>query len=156
MNILSVKDVDFVLQLALDAGFRYEPFEIVICTSPYHTHLYSSALNIDDLTEFIIIDPVASYLHARDKMKSRWLEAESTILTDYDVAYLYARDVIKSMWLEFKTLILEKELVRYAFLLCQKFGHDEDLADLIAEDGTLLQKYIKLYPELRYEYSLWI
>lgn len=150
---ISVKDVDYILSLALDAGFRYDPFEIVIFTSPYHTYLYSKMMKIEGLEHHIISDACASYLYAKDVMNDRLYEAEEVIITDPDVAYLYMRDVIGEVWETFRTKVIDDKLHRHAFLICQRFGHDDDLADLISEDPILIKKYVELFPDQKDEFS---
>ena len=62
---------------------------------------------------FILESPKVSYFYSKQVLKSRWAEAEKTLLgkgqgyVDCEYVYLYAKNVLKTRWKEGEKVLLE-------------------------------------------------
>ena len=88
--------------------------------------------------------PENLFKHARDVIKGRWPEAESTIMEDPYWAYCYARDVIKGRWPEAEPTIMQNPQKAYWYAKDVIKDRWPEAEPIIMEDGFIANGYARL------------
>lgn len=103
-----------------------------------------------------LTDPEWAYTYARDVIKGRWLEGESTIAKDPVMAYYYAINAIKDRFPEGEAAIAKDPLwaYHYAYFVNSRWLEAEETI----ANSEYKDRYLEQFPEARDDWSFngWI
>jgi hypothetical protein len=94
------------------------------CELGYMLYFYAQAIGFEwpIAEQYIIGNPGAAHLYARNVIKGRWPKGEPIILKDPQWVYYYTRDVVLGRWHEAEDMISKSMWVGHYNYLIKKQG----------------------------------